>query len=238
MEYRPLEGFVLAVSPVQLHRDRRQPPRERGADGQHRRLEARQHGRLLGPLPDAAPPGSRASRPGVINLVYGPGRDDRRRGAREPRSRGRALHGLDRRLQLDVEHDRLQHRRVPQLPADRRRDGRQGLHRRAPLRGRGRGRDGDRPRLLRVPGPEVLGRVPRLRAGQPLAGAARAARRGGRPDQDGRRRRLRELHGRGHRRELAEDPAGGDRGGPRTSRPRCWSAAASATTRATSSSRP
>ena len=29
MEYRPLEGFVFAVTPVQLHRDRRQPARAR-----------------------------------------------------------------------------------------------------------------------------------------------------------------------------------------------------------------
>ena len=29
MEYRPLEGFVFAVTPVQLHRDRRQPHRAR-----------------------------------------------------------------------------------------------------------------------------------------------------------------------------------------------------------------
>ena len=40
MEYRPLEGFVYAISPVQLHRDRRQPDDRAGADGQHDDLEA------------------------------------------------------------------------------------------------------------------------------------------------------------------------------------------------------
>ena len=70
-------------------------------------------------------------------------------------------------------------RRLPQLSAHRRRDRRQGLHRRAPVRRRGRARDGDRPRRVRVPGAEVLGRVARLRA-VAVARAARAARRGGR----------------------------------------------------------
>ncbi len=40
VEYRPLEGFVFAVTPVQLHLDRRQPADRAGADGQHRALEA------------------------------------------------------------------------------------------------------------------------------------------------------------------------------------------------------
>ena len=77
---------------------------------------------------------------------------------------------------------------LPQLPADRRRDRRQGLHRRAPVRRRRARRDRDRPRLVRVPGAEVLGGVARLRALEPLAGAARAAGRGGRRAEDGRRR--------------------------------------------------
>ena len=41
-------------------------------------------------------------------------------------------------------------------------------------------RDGDRARLVRVPGAEVLRGVARLRAVEPLARAARAARRAGR----------------------------------------------------------
>ena len=39
-DHRPLEGFVYAITPVQLHRDRRQPADRAGADGQHRRVEA------------------------------------------------------------------------------------------------------------------------------------------------------------------------------------------------------
>ena len=65
---------------------------------------------------------------------------------------------------------------------------------------RRRARDRDRARLVRVPGPEVLGRVARLRAVEPLAGAARAAPGAGRDDQGRRRRGLLELHGRRDRR--------------------------------------
>ena len=54
-----------------------------------------------------------------------------------------------------------EHRALPQLPAHRRRDRRQGLHRRAPVRRREAAGDRHRPRRLRVPGPEVLGRVAR-----------------------------------------------------------------------------
>src|SRR6266508_5580224 len=59
----------------------------------------------------------------------------------------------------------------------------------------------------------MLGRVAHLRAVQPLAGDPRAPRRGSRHDQDGRRRRLPELHGRRNRRGLVQDAEAGDRRG-------------------------
>ena len=62
MEYRPLEGFVFAVSPFNFTAIGANLPGERRADGQHRRLEARLHRGVLGALPDAAPPGGRAFR--------------------------------------------------------------------------------------------------------------------------------------------------------------------------------
>ena len=40
-DYRPLDGFVLAVAPVQLHRHRPQPGHRAGADGQRGALQAR-----------------------------------------------------------------------------------------------------------------------------------------------------------------------------------------------------
>ena len=185
---------------------------------------------LLRALPDAAPPGGRPAA-GRDQPRLRPGRDDRRRRAREPEhlagvhftgSTG-VFNSMWKTIGANIGE-------LPQLPAHRRRDRRQGLHRRAPVRGRRRRRDGDRPRLVRVPGPEVLGRLARLRAREPLAGAARAARRGGRPDQDGRRRRLRELHGRGHRREArSRRSRRRSTRRARTTRPRSSSAAASTT---------
>jgi 1-pyrroline-5-carboxylate dehydrogenase len=94
--YRPLEGFVFAIDALQLHaiaatcrprpRSWATPscgsPRTRG-DSQ--RLGHRELLREAG-LPH-----------GVINLVNGP-RGDHGRVPRSPGSRGRALHGLDRRL--------------------------------------------------------------------------------------------------------------------------------------------
>ena len=110
MEYRPLEGFVLRRLAVQLHRDRRQPAGERRADGQHRRLEAGRNRVLLGALPDAAPAGGRPPA-GVINLVYGAGATIGDAALASQRPRRRPLHRLDRRLQRDVEDDRLERRR-------------------------------------------------------------------------------------------------------------------------------
>ena len=55
--------------------------------------------------------------------------------------------------------------------------------------------------------------VARLRAVEPLAGAARPPAGRGRDDPHGRRLRLPQLHGRGHRRLLVRDAGRGDRGG-------------------------
>ena len=109
-------GVRLRRLAVQLHGHRREPPRQRRADGQHGRLEAGRDRRLLGSLPDGAPPGSR-SPAGSDQPRLRLGRDDRRRGPREPAPGGHPLHGLDRGLQLDVAHDRLERRQLPQLPA-------------------------------------------------------------------------------------------------------------------------
>ena len=176
----PARGLRLRGHAVQLHRDRRATCRARAAlmgntvvwkPASTAMLSAYYVMRLL---EEAGLP------PGVINLVYGPGAEVGDAALASQRPRRRPLHRLDARLPGHVEDDRREHRRLPELPAHRRRDRRQGLHRRAPVRRRGRARDRDRARLVRVPGPEVLGRLARLRAVEPVAGAARAARRGGR----------------------------------------------------------
>ena len=120
---------------------------------------------------------------GVINLVYGSGATIGDAALASPQLAGihftgstSVFNGMWRTVASNME-------RLPQLPAHRRRDRRQGLHRRASLRRRRRARDGDRARLVRVPGAEVLGVVARLRAVEPLAGAARAPAGAGRDDQ-------------------------------------------------------
>ena len=111
--------------------------------------------------------------PGVINFVPGQRRRDLERRALAPRPRRRPLHRQHLGLQRHVEDDRREHVPLPLLPAHRRRNRRQGLHRRPPVGGSGGGGGGDRARRLRVPGPEVLGREPRLR---PAVAVARGAR--------------------------------------------------------------
>ncbi len=167
-------GLRLRRHALQLHRDRGQPPGEHGADGQHGRLEAGDDGDVLGVLADAPAAGGRAAA-GRDQPRLRLGCRDRRRRARLRAPRRDPLHRLDGGLQLDVADDRLEHREgpLPQLPAHRRRDRRQGLHRRAPVRERRRARNRDPPRLVRVPGTEVQRGVARLRAVEPLARAPR-----------------------------------------------------------------
>ena len=84
LEYRPLEGFVFAVTPFNFTAIGGNLPTRAGADGQHRRLEAGVDGRatrryfVMKLLEEAGLPA------GVINLVYGSGAADRRPRAREP----------------------------------------------------------------------------------------------------------------------------------------------------------
>ena len=171
LEYRPLEGFVFAVSPFNftaIGGNLTSSPALMGnvvlwKPASTAMLSAYYLMRLFqeAGLPD-----------GVINLVYGSGADDRRRRAREPRTspgstspaRPRVFNGMWQTVGAG-------HGALPQLPAHRRRDRRQGLHRRPPVRRPRRARDGDRPRVVRVPGPEVLGRLARLRAVEPVAGS-------------------------------------------------------------------
>ena len=222
---------------VQLHGDRCQPDELAGADGEHRRLEAGRHRDALRVLPDAAlPGGGAAGRRDQPRLRQR--RDDRRCGARESAPRRHPLHRLDARLQRDVAHRGGQHGPLPQLPAHRRRDRRQGLHRRASFCRRRLARRGDRARLVRVPGPEMLGRLPGLRAVEPVAGAAGAPPGGGGVDQGRRRHRLRQLHGRRDRRRArSRRRSRRSRRRRATPTPRSSSAAATTTRAATSSTR-
>ena len=237
LEYRPLEGFVFAVSPFNftaIAANLTSSPALMGnvvvwKPAGTAMLSAYYLMRLFqeAGLPD-----------GVINLVYGSGATIGDAALASPHLAGIHFTGSTPVFNGDVAHRRLEHGALPQLPAHRRRDRRQGLHRRASVRRRRLARDRDRARLVRVPGTEVLGVVARLRAVEPLAGAARAAAGGGRDDQDGRRLRLPQLHGRGDRRLVVRD-AGRRRSRRRgrTRTPTSSSAAATTTRRASSSSR-
>ena len=125
MEYRPLEGFVFAVSPFNftaIGGNLSGSPALMGntvvwkpastALSAHYTLQIlREAG-----LPD-----------GVINIVYGSGASIGDAALASPELAGIHL-PLDARLPVDVEDGRQLDRELPQLPADRRRDRRQGLH--------------------------------------------------------------------------------------------------------------
>ena len=85
------------------------------------------------------------------------------------------------------------------VPPHRRRDRRQGLHRRAPLIGPGCGGDRHGSWSFRVPGTEVQRRVSGVRPGLAVAAGERDSRSAARRDQDGRSEGLRELRLRGDR---------------------------------------
>ena len=162
LDWRPLEGFVYAITPFNFTAIGGNLSTAPALMGNTVAVEAGGVGAALGlvHLPPAR--GGRAAA----------GRDQLR--ARQPardlaasRSAHRDLAGIhftgstgvfDSMWKTVAEHVVG----LPRLSAHRRRDRRQGLHRRPPV-GRSRGARGrHRPRRLRVPGPEVLGGEPRL----------------------------------------------------------------------------
>ena len=173
LDHRPLEGFVYAITPFNFTRDRRQSAHRPRPHGQRRGLEA-----LPDPDPRRRPADAAAGGGGPAQGRHQPRHRRRHRGLQggpgAPRPRRHPLHRLDQDLPVPVEDGRQQHREVPHLPADGRRDRRQGLRRRPPER-RPRGpQDRPDPWCLRVPGPEVLVRPPaptsRRRSGTPASG--------------------------------------------------------------------
>ena len=175
MEHRPLEGFVFAVTPFNFTAIARQPARQRRADGQHGDLEAGLDGGVQRLVPDAAARGGRPAAGRDQLRLRAPARAIGDPALAHPELAGMhftgstgVFNGMWKTIGDNVDT-------LPQLPADRRRDRRQGLHRRAPERRRRRARDRDRARRLRVPGAEVLRGLAGLRAEEPVAEAARAS---------------------------------------------------------------
>ena len=127
-------GVRLRGHSVQLHVDRRQPPDRSGADGQHRRVEAVAHSGVQSAhylmklfqaagLPD-----------GVINMVHGPGPEIGEAVVAHPELAGIHFTGSTRNVRTGS-GARSARRSIslPVLPAHRRRDGWQGLHRGPPV---------------------------------------------------------------------------------------------------------
>ena len=163
VEFGPLEGFVFAVTPFNftaIGGNLTTAPALMGntvvwKPASTAALSAYYVMRLLqeAGLPD-----------GVINFVHGRGFGGWAiRSSRATLGR-RALHRLDRRVPGHLERDRQEHRALRAVSAARRRDRRQGLHLRARVVRRPSVLRRAGARRVRVPGPEVLGREPRLRA--------------------------------------------------------------------------
>ena len=169
MEYRPLEGFVFAVTPFNFTAIAGNLPTSAALMGntvvwKPASTAAYSAHFLMQLYEEAGLP------PGVINLVYGSGSEIGDPVLASPDLAGVHFTGSTPVFQSMWKTIGANIAQLPQLSAHRRRDGRQGLHRRSSISRRGRRRHGDCPRELRVPGPEVLGRFAHLRAVQPLAG--------------------------------------------------------------------
>ncbi len=191
-------GIHLRGDAVQLHGDRRQSSDGARADGKHGALEAECDGDAERALHHADSHGGGAAA-GGDQLPAGRSRGDLERRALAPRLRGAALHGEHDGVQPDVEADRREHEHVSHVSADRGRDGRKGLHRRASERGRRGARSRNRARRLRVPGTEVLGREPHVRAAVALGRGTRPRDRDDEGNSCRRRARLPQFHGCGDR---------------------------------------
>ena len=162
-DHRPLEGFVYAITPFNFTAIAGNLPTAPALMGNtviwkpsptqqfaaHLTMEL---------LEEAGLP------PGVINMLPGDGIEVSDVVLQPPRPRRHPLHRLDADVPEAVGHGGGEPPVVPLLPAHRRRDRRQGLHRRAPVGRRGRAAGRDDPRRLRVPGAEVLRGLARLRA--------------------------------------------------------------------------
>ena len=156
MEYRPLEGFVFAVTPFNFTAIAGNLTSSPALMGNTVVWKPAVDGDALGLLPDAALPGGGLP-DGVINLVYGTRRDDRRRRAREPAPRRHPLHRLDaasstacgRRSATNIER----YRNYPRIVGE---TGGKDFIVAHPSADVDVARGRDRARLVRVPGPEVL----------------------------------------------------------------------------------
>ena len=219
MEYRPLEGFVFAVTPFNFTAIAGNLPGSYGADGQHGRLETGDDRDVLRVLADA-PVQEAGLPPGVINLVYGSGAeigDAALDSETSPASTSPARRRSSTRCGRRSAATSPRYRNYPRIV----------------------GETGGKDFIVAHPSADVDALATAILRGSfeyqgqkcsaasrvyaPLESLARPPRKTGREGgraQDGRRRRLRELHGRGDRPEVARDTAQRDRGCARERRQR------------------
>ena len=222
---------MFAVSPFNFTAIAGEPDELARADGQHRRLEAGGHGDALGLLPDAALPGGRACPTASSTSSTAAARRSATRRSRARTSPGstsparrRSSTACGARSPSNMER----YRNYPRIVGET--GGKDFIvaHPSADV-------DALAAAIVRgsfeYQGQKCSRLLARLRAVEPLAGAARAPAGGGRDDQGRRRRRLPQLHGRGHRRRVVHDAGGGDRGGEGARRDARSSSAAATTTR-------
>ena len=209
-------GLRLRGHAVQLHGDRRQPPDRARADGQHRRLEAGldrdaeralPHEAVRGGRPAAGRDQPRLRRPAPQSATR------RSRATTSPACTSPARPASSSGMWKTVGE---QHRPLPLLPAHRRRDRRQGLHRRAPER-RPRGardarscaaRSSTRARSARPPRASSCPRACGRRCASGCSPRSRRCKMGDVAD-------FCELRRRRDRRRRVRDAERGDRGGAR-----------------------
>ena len=238
LEYRPLEGFVFAVTPFNFTAIGGNLPTSAGADGRHGRLEAGVDRGLLRVLHDAAARGGGLPA-GRDQPRLRPRRRDRRPRPRERDLAGRPLHRLDARSSTSmwktIGQNIERYRNYPRIVGET--GGKDFIvaHPSADveavataiLRGSFEYQGQKCSAASRVYVPANLWPELRERLVEEVGDA-----------QDGRRHRLRELHGRRDRREVVRDAEGGDRARRARTRPRWSQAAAPTTPTASSSSRP
>ena len=160
----PARGLRLRDHAVQLHRHRRQPADRPGPHGQHRRLEAEPDPAVRRAADDGAARGGRhAARRHQHGHRRRPQRLQGR--ARRPRPRRHPLHRLDADVPAPLAARSAptcrSYRTYPRLVGE---TGGKDFILAHPSRRPGCAAHGHDPRRVRVPGPEVLGRLARLRA--------------------------------------------------------------------------
>ena len=161
-DHRPLEGFVYAITPFNFTAIAGNLPTAPALMGNTviwKPSPTQQHAASLTMelLEEAGMP------PGVINMLPGDGLDVSKVALSHRDLAGIHFTGSTPTFHHLWKTRRREHRPLPRLPAHRRRDRRQGLHRRPPVGRPRRAARRDDPRRVRVPGPEVLGRVAGLR---------------------------------------------------------------------------